>query len=82
MLPPYPITAALGESGLRIPQAVAVGHTILVIAYHLLQGDAVYQDLGPGSFDQRDQHRLERRLTARLQGLGYKVTLEPLATAA
>ena len=59
--------------------AVAVGHTILVIAYHLLNGEDVYRDLGATYFDERDRHAVERRLVARLEGLGYKVSLDPAA---
>jgi hypothetical protein len=33
--------------------AVAVGHTILVIAYHLLSRDDVYRDLREHDFDER-----------------------------
>ncbi len=58
---------------------VAVGHAILVIAYHMLQDGTVYQDLGPAHFDERDRDAVERRLVRRLQRLGYKVTLEPAA---
>jgi hypothetical protein len=59
--------------------AVAVGHTILVIAYHILRRRVPYQDLGGGSFDERDRQAVERRLVHRLEGLGYKVTLDPAA---
>jgi transposase len=59
--------------------AVAVGHTILVIAYHLLQRGTTYHDLGPNYFDQRDRQQVERRLVHRLHALGYRVTLAPLA---
>jgi transposase len=59
--------------------AVAVGHTILVIAYHLLTRATVYRDLGPTYFDQRDRDRTRRTLVARLEKLGYKVTTEPAA---
>ena len=59
--------------------AVAVGHTILVIAYHLLSEQDVYRDLGEHYFDQRDRQAVERRLVARLQGLGYTVLLDPAA---
>jgi transposase len=55
--------------------AVAVGHTILVIVYHLLTEGTVYQDLGPQYFDERDRQRVERRLVHRLEALGYKVAL-------
>jgi transposase len=59
--------------------AVAVGHSILVIAYHLLTEGGTYQDLGVHYFDQRQQQAVERRLVRRLADLGYKVTLEPPA---
>lgn len=59
--------------------AVAVGHTILVIVHHLLSADDVYHDLGDRYFDERDRHAVERRLVARLEGLGYTVSLESAA---
>ncbi len=59
--------------------AVAVGHTILVIAYRLLSEGEVYRDLGDRYFDERDRHAVERRLVARLEGLGYTVSLAPAA---
>jgi transposase len=59
--------------------AVAVGHAILVIAYHLLQRGTDYQDLGPWYFEQRDRDAEQRRLVHRLERLGYKVSLEPTA---
>lgn len=54
---------------------LAVAHTLLLIAYQLLKGGGVYQDLGVNYFDQRDQQRVERRLVHRLQALGYTVSL-------
>jgi transposase len=59
--------------------AVAVGHTILLIVHSLLSEDDVYRDLGDHYFDERDRHAVERRLVARLEGLGYKVSLNPAA---
>jgi transposase len=59
---------------------VAVGHSILVIAYHLLKHpDSIYADLGLHYFDQRDRDILERRLVKRLEALGNRVTLERTA---
>jgi transposase len=55
---------------------VAVGHSILVIAYHLLTEDTEYRDLGPIFFDQRDEQRVTRRLVDRLTSLGYSVKLD------
>ena len=59
--------------------AVAAGHSILVIVYHLLTEGTVYQDLGPQYFDVRDRQRVERRLVHRLEALGYQVALEAVA---
>jgi transposase len=61
--------------------AVAVGHSILIIAYHLLQRGTDYEDLGPNYFDERDRQATQRRLVHRLEGLGYKVSLEPTQAA-
>jgi transposase len=60
--------------------AVAVGHTILVIAHHLLAQPTGYRDLGRDYFDQRDRAAVQRRLVHRLEGLGFQVDLQPLAT--
>ena len=61
----------------KLRAAVAVGHSILVIAYHLLKDGTTYSDLGGQYLDQRDRRAVERRLVARLAALGYTVTLEP-----
>jgi transposase len=59
--------------------AVAVAHTILVIAYHLLTRTTSYTDLGPDYFDRRNTDALERQLVKRLERLGNKVTIEKVA---
>jgi transposase len=56
---------------------VAVGHTILVVAYHLLARDRDYQELGAGWFDQHDRAAVKRRLVRRLEALGWDVQLKP-----
>lgn len=61
---------------------VAVGHSILVIVYHLLTKREPYQDLGVTYFDQRAHHTVERRLVRRLEALGYTVSLQPPDSAA
>jgi hypothetical protein len=58
---------------------VAVGHTMLLIAYHLLKRSRPYQELGPDYFDRLDGRALKKRLVKNLAGLGYEVTLRPLA---
>jgi transposase len=59
--------------------ATAVGHSILVIAWHLLTDNCDYQDLGGDYFVRRDTQRQRQRAVAQLQALGYRVVLEPLA---
>jgi len=56
---------------------VALGHTILIIVYHILTRREPYRDLGVTYFDDRDRQRVERRLVGRLERLGYVVSLEP-----
>jgi transposase len=59
--------------------AVAVGHSILVVAWHLLTDDCDYQDLGGDYFVRRDADRQRQRAVAQLQALGYHVVLQPMA---
>ncbi len=59
--------------------AVAVGHSILVIAYYLITRQRTYDDLGPEYFEERERTAIERRLVRRLEALGNKVSLEPIA---
>ncbi len=59
--------------------ALAVAHTILIIAYHLIEREQTYADLGGNYFDERDRREVERRLVKRLERLGYHVTLEAAA---
>ena len=61
---------------------VAVGHSILVIAYHLLTRKQTYSDLGANYFDERDRQAVTKRCVNRLQKLGYQITLEKLQMAA
>lgn len=62
--------------------AIAVAHSILVIAYHMLRDGTEYRDLGGDYFDKRNKEKLQRNLVRRLEGLGLKVMLEPAAVAA
>ena len=57
--------------------AVAVAHSILVIAYHLLRDGTEYIELGGDYFDKLNKQQLERGLVKRLEQLGHKVVLEP-----
>jgi transposase len=56
---------------------VAVGHSILVMAYHLLSDTNVrYEDLGPDYFEKHNKVRLAQHLVHRLQQLGFHITFE------
>jgi transposase len=61
---------------------VAVGHTILVIAYHMLNRRQPYQELGGDFFDRFRPEHLKRALVRRLEKLGYEVELRPREDAA
>lgn len=61
---------------------VAVAHSILVSAYHMLQNRQPYQELRYDSFDQRRKDATTRRLLHRLQKLGVEVTGVNTAVAA
>ena len=58
--------------------AVAVAHSILVIAYHLISRHEPYRDLGDDYFDQKRPESVKKRLVKRLEKLGYQVNLEPI----
>ena len=60
--------------------AVAVGHSILVICWHLVANDVDYEDLGGDYFTRRnDPDRHRDRLIEQLHHLGYRVTLDRVA---
>jgi transposase len=56
--------------------AVAVGHSILVIVWHLLDHGDPYHDLGGTYFETRAEPALTRHLVRRLKALGYDVHLD------
>jgi transposase len=58
---------------------VALGHSILVMVYHILSRRRPYRELGPLYFDILDRQRVQQRLVQRLERLGYTVNLQPLA---
>jgi len=55
---------------------VAVGHSILVRVYYLLQRGTTYAEPGAEYFTERDRQALERRHVRALERLGYRVVLE------
>lgn len=61
---------------------VAVGHSLLVAAWHVINDEVSYQDLGALHFLTRiDPARQTRRLVTHLQQLGYQVQLSPAAAS-
>ena len=60
--------------------AMAVGHSILVAAWHILTHDVDYADLGADWFTRNvnDDHRRDQAIR-NLHDLGYRVTLEKVA---
>lgn len=62
---------------------VAVVHSILIIAYHLIKEPQTYHDLGGDYFDRRNSEATALRLVHRLEQLGYNVSIEqPIPLAA
>jgi transposase len=60
--------------------AVAVGHKILIAAYHMLATGSDYHDLGAGYLDQLNTHRTAGNLVRRLRQMGYHVQITQTAT--
>jgi transposase len=60
--------------------AMAVGHSILVSSYYILQGNE-YADLGAHYFDERDREQIMRQNVKRLRQLGYEVELRDTVAA-
>ena len=60
---------------------IAVAHSILVIAYYIIKRKEPYRELGGNHFDESDRRAVERRLIKRLERLGNRVTMEPMAKA-
>jgi transposase len=58
---------------------IAVGHSMLVVFYHMMKSGVTYADLGGDFFDRLEPQRLTRYYVKRLERLGHKVTLEATA---
>ncbi len=59
--------------------AVAVAHSLLIVIYHVLRNGKPYNELGADYFNNVDTERLQRHHVRRLEQLGYKVSLAPVA---
>jgi transposase len=60
---------------------LAVAHSVLVIAYHILRDRRPYTELGADYFDRLDAERVERYHVTKLRQLGDEVTLTPTRAA-
>lgn len=63
-----------GRAGIK-KAIIAVCHRILVIAFHMIRDGTSYRELGGNFFDKLRPERTKKRLLARLESLGYEVTL-------
>jgi len=61
---------------------LAVAHSILKSIYHMLARKQKYEDLGADYLDKRAPEATVKRLTGRLERMGYDVSLAPKAAAA
>ena len=61
---------------------VAVGHSILVIVFHVLKNRASYHELGGDYFDRQSVEQQRTRYIRKLEAMGLKVTIEALPQAA
>jgi transposase len=59
-----------------------VAHAIMVSAFHMLSRQEPYRELGAHYFDERRRQFTVDRLTRRIEHLGYRVHLEPVAVPA
>jgi transposase len=55
---------------------LAVAHSILVMAYDLIQRREPYREAGVDFFDRLQPEDTARRLVKRIESLGYHVTLQ------
>lgn len=56
--------------------AIAIGRSILEIAYFVLRDHVPYRELGANYYDERKQASIVRSAVKRLERLGYKVVLD------
>lgn len=60
--------------------AVAVAHSILMIAYYILKRRQPYIELGPTYYEERKRDTIIRQSIKKLESLGLKVTVESVAS--
>jgi transposase len=54
---------------------MAVGHSQLCVAYEMLKNNTRFADLGGNYFDTRNQDQIKNKMVARLEAMGYTVSL-------
>lgn len=55
---------------------LAIGHTLLIMAYHIVKEQYTYKELGADYFDRLNEQYILKRLTAKLEILGYQVEIK------
>ena len=55
--------------------AMAVGHRVLTLAYFIIRDGSQYREAGQDYYDRQNPERTVRRLTQRLERIGYQVAL-------
>jgi transposase len=58
---------------------VAVGHKMLIMSYHILKNKVEYKELGVNYLDSRKKDRMALSYLKKLENLGYRAVLEPVA---
>jgi transposase len=58
---------------------MAVGHSILVIFYHMVKTGEPYHEKGADYFTNVNKEQIQRRLVRQLERLGNTVILQPKA---
>jgi len=58
---------------------IAIGHKILIAAYHILRDKVEYKELGSEFLDNRKKHKQIQHHLKRLHELGYEVELNQVA---
>jgi transposase len=61
---------------------IAVAHSMMRSVFYMLSRNESYRELGANYFDERRRHYTVDRLTRRIEHLGYRVHLEPVASVA
>jgi hypothetical protein len=57
---------------------MAIQHSIVIAAWHMLTDDTGYQDLGGDYFTRLDPERAMRRIVRQANALGFTVRFDPI----